>query len=190
MAPPTFAEAVQLAKPFVIRRRYILGMRTQPSSPNQFDDWICWVDEDKPETFLAVAGTTDPGTYWLTTPGKTKGTAVVKPGFYALLWGWGKHKGQYEALVQIRPVAVYRDNDRDAICDYGTYESGAVVPVDVGLFGINLHRANSSAKSTRVEKWSAGCQVVADPVDFANLLATLRASGLKEFDYCLVNRMV
>ena len=34
--------------------------------------------------------------------------------------------------------------------------------VEEGIFGINIHRATgkSGSKSTRVDKWSAGCQVI------------------------------
>ena len=39
-----------------------------------------------------------------------------------------------------------------------------------GLFGINIHRASADQRSIQVGKWSAGCQVVADPRDFAQLM--------------------
>ena len=187
MVTPTFAEVVKLAQPYVIRRRYIVGLRAVPGTPNVFDDLLCWIDEDRPETFLAVAATTDPGTYWLKNPSKVDGCAIVKPGFYPLLWGVGKHKGAYQALVQRRPVVVYRDNDRDIYAE-------PTSKTQIGLFGINLHRANSSAKSTYVDKWSAGCQVVADPKDFDAFLARAIAhpsfgSGTSgEFDYLLLER--
>jgi hypothetical protein len=42
------------------------------------------------------------------------------------------------------------------------------------MFGIDSHRANKDMKSVNVNKWSAGCQVIASPVDFAIYLATAK----------------
>ena len=38
----------------------------------------------------------------------------------------------------------------------------------LGLFGINIHRATKweGKKSTQIDKWSAGCQVIAANDDF------------------------
>ena len=57
-----------------------------------------------------------------------------------------------------------------------------------GLYGINIHRATGRAgkTSTRVDKWSAGCQVLNNPKDFARLIDLCKASGLKEFTYTLL----
>ena len=33
-----------------------------------------------------------------------------------------------------------------------------------------MHRASESHTSTLVDKWSAGCQVIASPSDFADLM--------------------
>ena len=55
-----------------------------------------------------------------------------------------------------------------------------------GLFGINIHRANPSAVSSIIDKWSAGCQVLNDPKQFATLLAACEKSGKGAFTYTLV----
>jgi len=101
------------------------------------------------------------------------------PGQYVDAYQLGLHKGQYEALVQRKPVTVYRDNDKDETAE----EQGKE---DTGLFGINIHRANPNAISSLIEKWSAGCQVLNDPKDFATLIATCKASGKKTFTYTLL----
>ena len=102
-------------------------------------------------------GTTDPGTYWLNNPMNTHGTAILKEGQYRGAWKIGKHQGKYTALVQRKKVTVIRDGNKDGVLEIeGGYE-------DTGYFGINHHRANSKNESVQVNKWSAGCQVTADP---------------------------
>ena len=49
---------------------------------------------------------------------------------------------------------VYRGNNKDNKVDAGG-------PIDSGWHGINIHRASSSWQSKQVNKWSAGCQVLA-----------------------------
>ena len=50
-----------------------------------------------------------------------------------------------------------------------------------GFFGINIHRANSKRKSSQVDKWSAGCQVLPDPNEFDRMLQMI-TSGLEKND--------
>ena len=77
----------------------------------------------------------------------------------------GKHNGKYEALVQCRPVKVYRDGDFDMVYDK--------LPgsIDSGLFGLNIHRSNPVTHSITVDNWSAGCQVFAKASDFKEFMA-------------------
>ena len=95
------------------------------------------------------------------------------------------HQGKYLALGQKKPVTVYRDNDRDN--NYDLDES----KTDTGLFGINIHRATGrkGGKSTRVDKWSAGCQVIADNDDwhtFLDICQTAREIHGNSFSYTLL----
>jgi hypothetical protein len=48
--------------------------------------------------------------------------------------------------------------------------------IDKGIFGINIHRATAKTggKSTRVDKWSAGCQVISSNDDFAVFMKICR----------------
>jgi hypothetical protein len=59
-------------------------------------------------------------------------------------------------------VQVYRDNNTD-----GTYDM-LEENIQEGIFGINIHRATKweGKKSTQIDKWSAGCQVIAANDDF------------------------
>jgi len=98
------------------------------------------------------------------------GTAILKPGQYRRSEAIGKHRGPYDALTQVRPVSVFRDPNRDEVLDDGGFE-------ETGLFGINIHRANPSRESVQVDKCSAGCQVIADPVEFDVFISLCRAAG-------------
>lgn len=163
----------------------IVGIRTAASTPNAFDDWVtvfhrrangCWA-------FYAFQATTDPGTYWLENPMNVDGTAILSTGKHQSMWKLGKHKG-YEALQQNAPVTVRRYPDQDDDPDGETV-------LDEGMFGINLHRANASRASGQVDKWSAGCQVLADPYDFEFLIALCHLQksthGWDTFSYVLLD---
>ena len=106
--------------------------------------------------------TTDPGYKSLTNPVNIKGCAILVPGQYRGCFKKGYHKGQYLALVQHKPVKVFRDANKDFYldCDESTIEEG--------MFGINIHKAGES--SVVVDGWSAGCQVLARSMDFRELM--------------------
>ena len=116
------------------------------------------------------AATTDPGITSMTKPVSYKGCAILVPGQYRSAWKLGYHKGKYEAIVQYKPVKVYRDNNKDAVYDFNPKT------VEEGTFGINIHKAGKH--STQVDNWSAGCQVLANKED--NELVKV-ASFTKEF---------
>ena len=134
-----------------------VGIR-DTSGVNSFNDWLIlfWKYKGQWSSFYRPA-TTDPGTYWLNNPSNPHGTAILKEDQYRGAWKLGKHQGKYDALVQRKEVTVIRDGNKDGVLDL---DSGYV---DVGFFGINHHRANAKNESVQVDKWSAGCQVTADP---------------------------
>jgi len=140
----------------------LIGVRTSQRISNLFDDefHICYLEQGQWQHHK-FACTTDPGTYWIENPSRVAGTAILKAGQWRGCWTLGKHKG-YEALQQIKPVTVWRDANRDIKIDHDSSQTG--------VFGINIHRANSSTISMRVNKWSAGCQVIADPAEFKTLI--------------------
>lgn len=110
--------------------------------------------------------TTDPGTHWVENILKESGVAILKPGQYRGSHKIGLHQGKYEALRQMKPVHVYRDKNKDGVYDKNEKN------VETGLFGINIHRATKHAgkKSKQIDKWSAGCQVIAAADDFKKLM--------------------
>ena len=144
----------------------IVGVRSLDLQSNAFNDWLCvWhVRANGCVPFYTFQATTDPGVYWRERPENVKGVAMMVPGQYRGLWRLGMHQGAYKALVQNNDVTVYRDGNKDA-----TLSANAAV-VETGKFGINCHRARESGASGSVDKWSAGCQVLADADDFAFLL--------------------
>lgn len=148
----------------------VFGIRTADLTPNIFNDFVCLVWNDTTRGWLVEAfeATTDPGAYWLTHPMNVDGTAILVPGQYPDSHKIGLHKG-LPALVQIAPVKVFRDANKDAVFDLGPET------IESGLFGINIHRANATQRSTVVEKWSAGCQVLAAPGDMDRLMAMCKS---------------
>ena len=127
--------------------------------------------------------TTDPGTHWVENLLSSDGVAILKPGQYRGSHKIRLHQGKYEALGQKKPVTVYRDNDQNNTYDYDN--------ATTGIYGINIHRATAKTggKSTRVDKWSAGCQVIARNSDFNEFMDICRkARGIhgNSFSYTLL----
>lgn len=141
----------------------IIGRRTDNTRPNSFDDFIYIIyknDNGDWEGWKAPA-TTDAGTYWLENPMQSKGTALLKAGQYVDTYKIDRHNGKYFAVTQrLKPVIVIRDYNRNNVLDFnnGREESG--------MFGINIHRADSTGTRKTVDKYSAGCQVFANADDF------------------------
>ena len=186
MLPPILARKEALGYP-VFHGQYdlnIVGIRKRNGTANAFDDLICIAYRNTKEWRVhCMEGTTDPGLYWLEHPSNIKGTAILCPGHYPGIWEIDLHRQKCEALCQRSgPVKVWRDADRDGELDVNG-------ETDEGFFGINLHKAGRS--STRVDRWSAGCQVVRNQSDFNTLmkLANLQISttGCTTFSYTLLD---
>lgn len=163
----------------------LVGIRTRDNRANTFNDRlaVAFRTVERPHLFVFDC-TTDPGVYWREQPINLEGTAIVKPGQYRGLWQLGKHQGKYDALVQRGLVTVYRDNNKDAVLDM------LYMPEERGHFGINCHRASAEGTSSTVNRWSAGCQVLANPDDFALLMALCRKAAAlygNSFTYTLLD---
>ena len=167
----------------------IVGVRnnkTKGRVTNAFDDHITISYKlDGEWYFECFKCTTDPGTHWVENIMREEGVAILKPGQYRGSHKLRLHQGKYMALGQQKPVKVYRDNNRDG--KYDLIEES----VQEGLFGINIHRATgrSGGTSTRVDKWSAGCQVIANNDDwhcFLDICQTAREIWGNNFTYTLI----
>jgi hypothetical protein len=152
----------------------LIGIRRDNAGTNKFDDFLVMIYKDKnlKEICKVYPITTDPGEHWLENPINPKGTAVLVPGQYRGTWKLGKHQNKYGALVQAKPVKVWRDNNKDNIIDYQGFNT-----INEGYFGINIHRSNPYDKSYLVEKWSAGCQVFSSVKDYDEFMDVCKLSA-------------
>lgn len=169
----------------------ILGIRMN-NIPNKYNDFIGLIFKGKQNYVRFFPATTIPGTTSLKKLMNKKGTAILPSGYYKDLWKKGKHKGEYNALVQNKAVALYRDNDLDEIAEFVNLQKE-------GLVGINLHRANQSNVLTKqidifktyfINGWSAGCQVIASKAHFDMFMWFVNESKQTTFDYYLVDNKV
>lgn len=142
------------------------GIRASGGFTNTFNDVVGLMYKGDGDKWIVEMfdATTDPGKEHLETPINAKGTGILVPGQYINSHTIGLHHGEYEALVQCNPMKLYRDNNRN-----DSYDMNPEM-IEYGVFGVNIHRANKAAKSTYVSKWSAACQVVADPWDFERFM--------------------
>ena len=169
----------------------IIGIRndeTKGRVTNAFDDLITisYKCEEGVWHYNEFKCTTDPGSHWVKNLLNDKGVAILKPNQYRGSHKLRLHQGKYMALGQKKDVTVYRDNDRDN--NYDLNES----KTDTGMFGINIHRATSKTggKSTRVDRWSAGCQVIASNNDwykFLDICQRARDIHGNSFSYTLLS---
>lgn len=163
----------------------IIGVRSANDHKvtNEFDDYIVVIyNTSKSISRSIYKVTTQPGIDYILNPTNKKGTAILAEGQYKGAYKLGKHKGQ-NALIQNKNVKVYRDNNKNRRYDYDKQT------IDSGRFGINIHRAGTN--SSRINNWSAGCQVFAINSEFESFLRLCNKqveNGYGEtFTYTLIN---
>lgn len=167
----------------------IVGVRnseTHDDVTNKFDDKITvsFKDEKGEWKYYEFDCTTDPGKYWVENIMNKSGVAILKEGQYRGSHTIRKHQGKYDALCQKGVVKVYRDKDMDN--EYDLLEEN----VNEGIYGINIHRATASGTSKQVDKWSAGCQVIASSNDFKTFMDIMykaKSTWGNSFTYTLIN---
>lgn len=149
----------------------IFGVRSAHRGIGAFDDviGIAYEDNRGQQVFLAEA-TTDPGRYYAENPCNCNGVAILVPGQYKGAYKLGVHAKNkpgvaHYALIQDRPVKVFRDRNKDNLLDYD-YNT-----IEEGMFGINIHRASAHHVLKDIGKWSAGCQVFYSFYDFDDFLS-------------------
>jgi len=168
----------------------IVGVRngeTGNEVTNKFDDFVTLSYKVNGEwNYHCFDATTDPGKHWVENIMREEGVAILKENQYRGSHKIGLHQGKYEALRQQKPVQVYRDNDLDG--NYDLLEEN----IQEGIFGINIHRATKyeGRKSTQIDKWSAGCQVIAANDDFRLFMEVCnkaKDTWSNSFTYTLIN---
>jgi hypothetical protein len=165
----------------------IIGVRSlSATNQEKFDDLLAYFTYDNNGNLIGkvVPATTDPSTYYLQSPINLKGAAILKSGEYKDSYAIGKHRNKYEALVQVKPVTVIRDDDRNAYINY-------LAPTQTGLFGINIHKSTKGKNNEDViGQDSAGCQVFRNISDFEDMMSMARTSRNKygnSFSYILLD---
>lgn len=179
------------SKPFNVN---IWGVRANDQKSGKFDDYILvfWMT-DKGWDSIRVKATVDPSDHYLLNPIHKLGTAIIKTGQHTDIWRLGKHKGNYDALIQRQPITLIRDFDKDDSIDYDpdlkyftkvikANDAGGKTIVfkdaynkvirieDTGFFGINFHRASKWKIVKTIGLYSAGCVVVQDPKQYGELI--------------------
>jgi len=159
---------------------HIIGVRSKESIPDKFDDHIYILKDNK-----IICGpffcTTNPGQYYLQNLLNPKGAALLcADKQYVNCFTLGLHKGK-EALIQCGDLWVYRDNDLDNLAE----EIGIPV-IAKPECRIDIHRANESFTSIIIGKWSAGCQVIANPKEYEIFLKTCKDTAKSLFTYTLL----
>ena len=143
----------------------IIGVRSAGAKvTNTFDDYLVLIYKTPTGNWMRqiYSITTDPGRYYMLNPIQKKGTAILVPGQYKGAYKIGLHRGKYKALCQNRPLTIYRDYNKNDVYDYDP------TTLEDGYFGINIHKAGTN--STRVDTWSAGCQVFMSNEDFKHFM--------------------
>lgn len=121
--------------------------------PNHFNDrrLIIQILNGNPSIIGNWEGTSEPSNYYTENPMNRKGAARICFGQYKA-WSIGMHgqADRHEALVQVQPLPVARDGNRDH-ARTGDF-------IDTGLFGINQHWGYD-LPTNNLQKASAGCLV-------------------------------
>lgn len=136
---------------------YIEGMdgdwTLNSDTPNGFNDRriVIEVVNGIPKIVDHWQATTEPGRYYTFNPMNPEGAARIKFGQYKA-WAVGMHGNaeRHEALVQVAPITVYRDFNKDF------QRTGD--KQDTGLFLVNQHWGYD-APSNDIKNASAGCLV-------------------------------
>lgn len=128
--------------------------------------------------------TTDPSDLNLIKPINSNGCAILKEGQYISAFKVGKHKNDYPALVQVKPLPLFRDNTKTGklnISDKFKYE----------MAGINIHRASKWKIMRTIGLYSAGCQVFESVRDYEDKFMPLVEKSKElygnSFTYTLTN---
>ena len=120
------------------------------------DDRLNWFNDRRivftPKEVLGNwSATTEPSRFYTINPMNRKGAARIAFGYWRA-WKVGIHGNSepHEALVQVAPISVHRDLNKDGIRPRDK--------IDTGLFGINQHHGYDMPIEN-IGKASAGCLV-------------------------------
>ncbi|MGB6299507.1 MAG: hypothetical protein WBF90_25485 [Rivularia sp. (in: cyanobacteria)] len=134
---------------FYVQGMFPSGVRNN-NKPNHFNDSRFLVEVNPtPRLVGAWEASIEPGNYYTKQPMNASGAAQIQvPGHYKA-WRIGKHKGREIALVQVAPVNIIRDFNRNSKVDKGDKKEYSII-------GANQH---SGSDQKFVDNASAGCPV-------------------------------
>ena len=134
---------------FYVQGMFPSGIKND-NKPNQFNDSRFLVEVNPtPRLIGAWFASIEPGNYYTKQPMNALGAAQIQvPGEYRA-WRIGKHKGREIALVQVAPVNIIRDFNRNSKVDKEDIK-------EYSLIGANQH---SASDQKFVGNTSAGCPV-------------------------------
>jgi hypothetical protein len=161
-------------KKYKIETNMIIGIRSDYTG--NFTDYIIVI---KGYEFYKFEATTLSGTHYLFNPMNQKGTAILVEGQHLNAFKLGKHQGKYDALVQAKPLPIFRDNNKNNVPDL----KGLIYNEMIGL---NIHHAGTDSKI--INNWSASCQVIANIQDWLEFYGIVRGWNQKYFSYTLINK--
>lgn len=164
---------------------WLLVIRSNEDTPDVYDDKVYIF---KGEKFIDVMpATSNPGVWSLKNFASygASGAGVIKADeWYYGVWNRGMHRGKVEALVQVGPFKIIRDNNRNTKSgDSGkwSWESWK---------GFNFH-PNTYIKRRRgifswiIGTWSSGCVVVNDSTKYFNFIDNSKPQ--RSFSVCFLN---
>lgn len=134
---------------FYVQGMFLNGV-SNDNAPNQFNDSRFLVEVNPtPRLIGAWDASVEPGNHYTKQPMNADGAAHIQvPGQYKA-WRIGMHKNRELALVQVAPVDISRDKNRNGKADSGDLKQRA-------LIGANQHSAHDQQL---VDDTSAGCPV-------------------------------
>ena len=134
---------------FYVQGMFPSGIKND-NEPNQFNDSRFLVEVNPtPRLIGAWFASIEPGNHYTKQPMNALGAAQIQvPGQYKA-WRIGKHKGREIALVQVAPVNIIRDFNRNSKIDKEDKK-------EYSLIGANQH---SASDQKFVDNASAGCPV-------------------------------
>jgi hypothetical protein len=148
---------------FAWPQNHLIGVRNTADQSDAYDDVFYWVEDGK--LLHVYSGTTNPGSYYLQTfiNKLIKGTAIMASN-QQMVDGFlrGNYRGR-RCWRQIKPMKIFRDEDKDLRSE----EVG--IPF-MGMFGIHIHAMFATKKSIRIFNWSAACQGMNVPEEWAEFV--------------------
>ena len=134
---------------FYVQGMFPSGIQNE-NAPNQFNDSRFLVEVNPtPRLIGAWEASIEPGNHYTKQPMNSDGAAHIQvPGYYKA-WRIGKHFGREIALVQVAPVNIIRDFNRNGKVDKEDKKEYSTI-------GANQH---SGSDQKFVDNASAGCPV-------------------------------